>query len=94
VVAKREISAPCRELNPSQQASIHLLVIHLSRVLSEKSAFVVELDLVRWKYADTNIYIGLSGIEYRWGRDFLYPSRPVLGPIEPPIQWVPCPSWG
>jgi hypothetical protein len=29
------------------------------------------------------------GIESRWGRDFLRLSRPVLGPTQPPIQWVP-----
>ena len=29
------------------------------------------------------------GIESRWGRDFSQPSRPVLGPTQPPIQWVP-----
>jgi hypothetical protein len=29
------------------------------------------------------------GIESRWRRDFQHPSRPVLGPIQPPIQWVP-----
>jgi len=27
------------------------------------------------------------GIEFRLGRDFSYPSRPALGPTQPPIQW-------
>ena len=35
-----------------------------------------------------------SGIESRWGRDFPHLSIPVLGPTQPPVQWVPGHSWG
>jgi len=29
-----------------------------------------------------------SGIKSLWGRDFPHPSRPALGPNQPPLQLV------
>jgi len=34
------------------------------------------------------------GIKSQWGRDFPHPSRPDLGPTQPPIRWVPDLSRG
>ena len=33
-------------------------------------------------------WVDLPDIEFRWGLDFLHPSRPAVGPTQPTIQWV------
>ena len=42
----------------------------------------------------TRYRLDSPGIEFRWGRDFPHPSRPALGPTQPPVQWVPGLSRG
>jgi len=31
-----------------------------------------------------------AGLEFLLGREFPYPSRPVLEPTQPPVQCIPC----
>jgi hypothetical protein len=38
----------------------------------------------------TRYGLDVPGIESRWGRDILQPSRPALGFTQPPIKWVLC----
>ena len=42
----------------------------------------------------TRYRLDASAVEFQLGREFPHPSRPVLGPAQSPIQWVPGHSRG
>jgi hypothetical protein len=53
--------------------------------------FLIRLVVGRDSSVGIATRYGLDGpeIESRWRQDFPHPSRPALGPIQPPIQWIP-----
>jgi hypothetical protein len=55
------------------------------------------LKIRRIQFAFLYSDIGVLGFDSRWGMGiflFITASRPALGPIQPPIQWVPALSLG
>jgi hypothetical protein len=67
-------------LKPAERGEIILITIMVSGLGSSVGI-------------ETGYRLDGLGVESRWGRDFRHLSRSVLGPIQPPVQWVPGLRW-
>jgi hypothetical protein len=64
--------------------------------------YLIDLIFLRCKWVGPGRSVRIAtgyeldgpGIESRWGQDFLYVSRPAVGPTQPSVQWVPALSRG
>jgi hypothetical protein len=76
--------------------------IAVSKYINTRVEAVCKFRSFTIVYLGLNSSVGIAthygmddrGFESRWGRDFPLPSRPVLGPTQPPIRWLPGLSRG
>jgi hypothetical protein len=68
---------------------MHIMIAHGSKTITRSTEIVHSSVGIATDYS-----LEGPGIESRWERDFPHPSRPVLGPNQPPKQWVPGPIPG
>jgi len=78
----------CRELGGQCSRCSSLTDTSFVSVLVSRVGWVSSVGIA------TRYRLDSSGIKSRWGLDFPHPSRPTLGPTQPPIQLVPGLSRG
>ena len=78
----------------NQHQNTHNTYYKVIAVLKKLKSYITS----SWPDSSVGIATGYGldgpGIESRWWRDFSRLSRPVLGPTQSPVQWVPSPSRG
>ena len=82
-----ELLKKCRDSLASGTPCIYNMKSNKCNCVPYKNIF----QLGRDTSVGTATSYGLDGpgIESRWGRDFLHPSRTALCPSQPPVQWIP-----
>ena len=71
-------------------------VMYRTTVECVDKRLILGLNLLFWYSLGQGSSVGIAtcygldgpGIESRWGRDFLHPSRSAHGPTQLPMQWV------
>jgi hypothetical protein len=71
-----------RDLEGSVRTLIDVLFRHLDELRKKKNTLKTVAGL-RLVGIATRYGLDGPGIEFPWGRDFLHPSRPVVGPTHP-----------
>jgi hypothetical protein len=68
--------------------SVSFLTVDKTFVSDKIIIIILEPDCGQDSIVGIATHYGLDslGIESQWGQDFLNPSRPVLGPTQPPVQ--------
>jgi hypothetical protein len=94
VLSSRELWTGIANCVPPPPTSPHLTVRcglvggWVALLSTAAHSYIHTLHFRQWVGIATGYWLDGLGIESRWGRDYLHPSRPALGPTQAPMQWV------